>query len=79
MRFSSSLTVLLSFSGATIAAPLMERASSTSAAVLTIETYDKFQVSDGVAGNALAEVNAQFPVSLLLVHFLPWPHFLIRP
>jgi hypothetical protein len=33
------------------------------AGVLTVQTYDEFNVSGGVAGNALAEVNAKFPVS----------------
>lgn len=33
------------------------------AAVLTKQSYAQFQVSDGVAGNALAEVQAKFPVS----------------
>jgi hypothetical protein len=34
----------------------------TSKSVLTSRKYADFQVSDGVAGNALAEVNAKFPV-----------------
>jgi len=33
--------------------------------VLTTQTYNQFQVSGGVAGNALAEVNAKFPVRAL--------------
>ncbi|KAF2838184.1 hypothetical protein M501DRAFT_904804, partial [Patellaria atrata CBS 101060] len=32
--------------------------------VLQTLPYSQFQVSDGVAGNALAEVNAQFPIDL---------------
>lgn len=32
--------------------------------VLKSQSYADFQVSDGVAGNALAEVNANFPVSI---------------
>lgn len=32
---------------------------------LTAKPYSEFQVSDGVAGNALAEVNAQFPACLV--------------
>lgn len=32
-------------------------------AVLGVQDYSEFQVSDGVAGNALAEVLAKFPVS----------------
>jgi hypothetical protein len=30
--------------------------------VLTVQDYADFQVSSGVAGDALAEVNAKFPV-----------------
>jgi len=32
-------------------------------AVLGVQDYSEFQVSDGVAGNALAEVLAKFPIS----------------
>ena len=35
------------------------------AAVLQSQTYSQFQVSDGVAGSALDEVNAAFPVANL--------------
>ncbi|KAK5468091.1 hypothetical protein LTS15_001064 [Exophiala xenobiotica] len=35
---------------------------SQHASVLTAQSYADFQVSDGVAGNALAEVNAKFPI-----------------
>ena len=34
------------------------------AAVLSVQDYSEFQVSNGVAGNALAEVNAKFPVRI---------------
>ena len=37
-------------------------ALSTAAPILTVQPYSEFQISDGVAGNALAEVNAKFPV-----------------
>ena len=60
MHFSTPLTILLSISSA-IAAPVNKRAA---AGVLTVQTYDEFNVSDGVAGNALDEVNAKFPVRL---------------
>ncbi|OIW35051.1 hypothetical protein CONLIGDRAFT_39607 [Coniochaeta ligniaria NRRL 30616] len=36
--------------------------AGTAASVLTVQDYADFQVSDGVAGNALAEVNAKFPI-----------------
>ncbi|TVY20840.1 hypothetical protein LARI1_G002170 [Lachnellula arida] len=60
MHFSAPLAVFLSLTG-TLALPT-KRATGTSAAVLTVQTYDDFSVSSGVAGNALAEVNAKFPV-----------------
>jgi hypothetical protein len=37
--------------------------TASSAGVLTSKAYADFQVSGGVAGNALAEVQAKFPVS----------------
>ena len=58
MHFSSSITLLLSLSSV-IAAPINKRAA---AGVLTVQTYDEFNVSGGVAGSALDEVNAKFPV-----------------
>jgi len=41
------------------------------AGVLTVQTYDEFNVSGGVAGNALAEVNAKFPVRLSPISIPP--------
>ena len=41
-------------------------AAASGAGVLTAQSYADFQVSDGVAGNALDEVNAKFPVCLCL-------------
>jgi hypothetical protein len=38
-------------------------ATGTAASVLQVQDYADFQVSDGVAGDALAEVQAKFPVS----------------
>ncbi len=38
-------------------------ASGSGGGVLTVSNYADFQVSDGVAGNALDEVKAKFPVS----------------
>jgi hypothetical protein len=46
-------------------------AAGTAASVLTVQDYADFQVSDGVAGNALAEVKAKFPVSTYLAHKPP--------
>jgi len=61
MRFSTLTTLLLTLSSS-LAAPTTKRATGSSASVLTVQTYDDFSVSSGVAGNALAEVNAKFPV-----------------
>ncbi|KAF7917910.1 uncharacterized protein EAE98_009938 [Botrytis deweyae] len=65
MQFSN-LAILFSLSVATLAAPIdtVKRATTkaTSASVLTAGDYSTFQVSDGVAGDALAEVNAKFPI-----------------
>ncbi|EHY53913.1 hypothetical protein HRR83_004554 [Exophiala dermatitidis] len=47
--------VALSAATPTGVKPVVKRA-------LTARPYSQFQVSDGVAGNALAEVNAQFPI-----------------
>jgi len=77
MQFSN-LAILFSLSVATLAAPIdiAERATTkaTSASVLTAGDYSTFQVSDGVGGDALAEVNAKFPVRTLPIIFLrPFP------
>ncbi|KAJ9618608.1 hypothetical protein H2204_012961 [Knufia peltigerae] len=57
MRFSTAVFLgLLALSSAAPVALKNKRAS-----VLTTQSYADFQVSDGVAGNALAEVNAKFP------------------
>lgn len=53
--------LFLSLSISTLAlptAPSLDRRAN----VLTTQTYNQFQVSTGIAGNALAEVNAKFPV-----------------
>ncbi|KAM0171711.1 hypothetical protein ACHAPF_007958 [Botrytis cinerea] len=78
MRFSN-LAIFFSLSVATLAAPTdtIKRASTkaTSASVLTAGDYSSFQVSDGVAGDALAEVNAKFPVRTLSIVPLVYPVF----
>jgi ABC-type polysaccharide transport system permease subunit len=55
MRFST-ITLFLSLTASVISAPIGKRA-------LTAQTYNEFNVSGGTAGNALAEVNAKFPVA----------------
>ncbi|KAH6684014.1 hypothetical protein B0J14DRAFT_693289 [Halenospora varia] len=60
MHLSAPLAILLSLTSA-LALPI-KRAAGASAAVLKVQTYNAFSVSSGVAGNALAEVNAKFPV-----------------
>jgi len=57
----STITIALSLAITSFAAPL-GNGKRASAAVLAVQDYEDFQVSDGVAGTALAEVNAKFPV-----------------
>jgi hypothetical protein len=60
MRFSGA-AILLSIVALAAAAPTGVKSKRA----LTVKSYAEFQVSDGVAGNALAEVNANFPVSFV--------------
>ncbi len=57
--YFTKATVLFSIVALSSAGPI---AFKKRADVLTAKSYADFQVSDGVAGNALAEVNANFPV-----------------
>ena len=41
---------------------------------VTRQAYADFQISDGVSGNALAEVNAKFPVSILSCKMFSTPN-----
>ncbi|CAK7237323.1 hypothetical protein SBRCBS47491_009937 [Sporothrix bragantina] len=59
MYFSKAL--ILAFAASALALPQGVKPQKR-AGVLTATTYDNFQVSDGVAGNALDEVNAKFPI-----------------
>jgi hypothetical protein len=56
MRFSASI-VLSGLLATAFAAPIANEKRA-----LTATSYADFQVSDGVAGNALAEVQAKFPL-----------------
>lgn len=56
-------TVLFSLAASAVALPFGQPNTQKRAAVLKASNYADFQVSDGVAGNALAEVQAKFPVS----------------
>ncbi|KAJ4397009.1 hypothetical protein N0V93_001233 [Gnomoniopsis smithogilvyi] len=51
-------TLLFSLAVSALALPTTEKR----AGVLTKQAYADFQISDGVAGNALAEVQAKFPI-----------------
>ena len=69
MLFKSTLLFSLAVSALALPASLDERKTKAAAGVagatadvLTVQDYADFQVSDGVAGNALAEVQAKFPV-----------------
>jgi len=55
-------TFLLSLLTSSLALPISGNAVEKRA--LSVQNYSQFTVSGGVAGNALAEVNAKFPVSL---------------
>ncbi|ETI26283.1 hypothetical protein G647_03060 [Cladophialophora carrionii CBS 160.54] len=59
MRFSTT-TVLFALVALSAAGPVGLKKKQ--AGVLTARPYSQFQISDGVAGNALAEVNAMFPI-----------------
>lgn len=56
-------TAVLFLAASALALPTAQDGHHKRAAVLTKQSYAQFQVSDGVAGNALAEVQAKFPVS----------------
>lgn len=53
-------TIILSLALSALALPALPKR----AGVLTAQPYADFQISDGVAGDALAEVQAKFPVSI---------------
>ncbi len=76
-----SLLTLTVTSALAAAFPMPAKGGAAAAAgVLTVQSYADFQVSDGVAGNALDEVNAKFPVRLSppSPFPLPLPLFLVR-
>ena len=58
-----SKTLILAFAVSALALPTGNLPQKR-AGVLTSASYADFQVSDGVAGSALDEVKAKFPVSL---------------
>ncbi|KAH6653819.1 hypothetical protein BKA67DRAFT_690935 [Truncatella angustata] len=61
MHFSKIAT-MLALVATSLAAPTTQ--PQKRADVLTFQTYNNFQISDGTAGNALAEVNKAFPVDI---------------
>ncbi|KAI5924242.1 hypothetical protein F4810DRAFT_151858 [Camillea tinctor] len=61
--FFSKIAIVLSVAASAFALPAnLEAHKQKRAGVLTVQDYSQFQVSDGVAGNALAEVQAKFPI-----------------
>lgn len=63
--YFTKAAVILSLALSAVAMPTgAEDRMVKRAAVLKSTDYANFQVSDGKAGNALAEVQAKFPVSL---------------
>lgn len=61
-------TAILFLAASALSLPTAQDAHHKRAAVLAQQSYADFQVSDGVAGNALAEVQAKFPVSPNTTH-----------
>jgi hypothetical protein len=55
-------TILLGLVASTLASPL-PASKYAKRGVLTQQSYNDFQISDGVAGGSVAEVLAKFPVS----------------
>ncbi|KAI4596992.1 hypothetical protein KJ359_004902 [Pestalotiopsis sp. 9143b] len=62
--YFSKIAVVLSLAVTSLAAPTASFAPYKRADVLTFRAYNDFQISNGTAGNALAEVNAAFPVDM---------------
>ncbi|KAI1494039.1 hypothetical protein F5X96DRAFT_53583 [Biscogniauxia mediterranea] len=63
--FFSKIAVILSVAASALAMPAgleAHKQQQKRAGVLSVQDYSQFQVSDGVAGNALAEVQAKFPI-----------------
>lgn len=60
--YFSKIAVVLSLAASALAAPTPGAPNQKRA--LTFQTYNDFQISSGTAGNALAEAQAAFPVSL---------------
>ena len=56
--------VLFSLLASSFALPTTDASRKVKRGVLTVQDYSQFQVSSGKAGNALAEVNAKFPVCI---------------
>ncbi|KAB2576736.1 putative small secreted protein [Lasiodiplodia theobromae] len=63
MHFST-IALFLGLTASSLAAPVPGSANGLSKrALLTEQSYADFQISDGVAGNALQEVNQKFPIT----------------
>ncbi|KAJ9157356.1 hypothetical protein NKR23_g485 [Pleurostoma richardsiae] len=61
--YFSKIAVVFSLAASALALPtLVDKPKHKRAGVLTVQDYADFQISDGVAGNALAEVAEKFPI-----------------
>ncbi|KAK1711031.1 hypothetical protein BDP67DRAFT_545392 [Colletotrichum lupini] len=60
--YFSKIAVLFTLAATGLSAPI-EGAEKRQAKLLSVQDYSQFQVSDGTAGNALAEVAQKFPVA----------------
>ncbi|KAK3310108.1 uncharacterized protein B0T15DRAFT_506814 [Chaetomium strumarium] len=53
---------IFSLFASALAAPITSGDQKVKRGILSVQDYSQFQISDGVAGNALAEVQAKFPI-----------------
>lgn len=65
---------LFSMVASAMAMPTGNQQMTKRASVLTAQDYSQFQVSNGVGGNALAEVQAKFPVSMEITQTIAYPN-----
>lgn len=62
MYFKTAFLLSMVVSAMAMPTPIGTQEQISKRAALTVQNYSQFQVSNGVGGNALAEVQAKFPV-----------------
>jgi predicted N-acyltransferase len=65
---------IFSLFASALAAPIANGDQKVKRGILSVQDYSQFQISDGVAGNALAEVQAKFPVRIEHASRVPLTH-----